>query len=72
MGRTGLIFIMECLDRVVANTEWRDLFAFHKVDILASGVSDYAPVMLTFQKYTQHIRRRGGLFRYELAGRKCK
>ena len=71
-GQDGADFIMERLDHVVANMEWQDLFVFYKVDILASRFFDHAPIMLTFQKNSQHIHRRGGLFCYEMAGRKCK
>ena len=48
MGKTGQIY--KGLDCTITNMEWRDLFVFHKVDILASRFSDHAPVMLTFQK----------------------
>jgi hypothetical protein len=49
---------MERLDCAVANMEWRDLFVFHKMDILASRFFDHASVILTFQKNSQHIHRR--------------
>jgi hypothetical protein len=68
-GQEGEDFIMERWDRAVANVEWKDMFPFHKVHILASRSSGHAPAILTFQKNSKQRRRRRGRFCYEMAGR---
>ncbi|XP_074299196.1 uncharacterized protein LOC141630249 [Silene latifolia] len=45
------------LDRVVANSLWLIQFPNTQVNVLASGISDHSPLLVTLQDHYQHKRR---------------
>ena len=47
-GQENENFVMERLDRAMANVEWHDLFPVHRVDVLAARSSNHALVLLFF------------------------
>ncbi|KAL4625527.1 hypothetical protein ACB092_05G032900 [Castanea dentata] len=57
-GRPGAGFVEERLDRVVATTDWCEIFPRAKVSHLSVSYSDHVPIMLDMTPPTQPRRRR--------------
>jgi hypothetical protein len=64
-GRYGGEFTKERLDRVVANSDWRNLWSDVEVLVLANRSSDHHPLLMQINKYEQMAKRRGKPFRVE-------
>ncbi|XP_059446385.1 uncharacterized protein LOC132177924 [Corylus avellana] len=64
-------FTMERLDRALANEEWKELYPFRRVEVLAACASDHAPVMISFHKNASQRRKKKFIFGYEVAWHKC-
>jgi hypothetical protein len=64
-GRAGGEFTKERLDRVVANTDWRNLWSDVEVLVLANRSSDHHPILMHVNKKEEYAKRRGKPFRIE-------
>lgn len=58
-------FTKEILDRVVANSQWTDLFRERMVEVLTTRQSDHKPLLLMLSTEMVHVKFRKKGFRFE-------
>jgi hypothetical protein len=51
-------FVKECLDRALANDNWRDNYPMQTVEVLANRSSDHTPLFLKFSKVARRKKKK--------------
>lgn len=58
-------FTKECLDRVMANTQWYDIYKERSLDVLTTISSYHKHIMLYLSMFRQRVIHRKKCFKYE-------
>lgn len=68
--REGRGFVKERLDRVLATSNWREIFPHIHVELLAARSSDHASIYVSFSHTRTRQQRRKTWFQYEVGWHK--